>query len=266
MRIQQVFEALLSCGKKALIPYITAGDPDLAVTEAAVLAMDQAGADIIELGVPYSDPLADGIVIQRAFQRALEAGTNIHKVLDLVESLQGRIKAPWALLVYFNPVYQYGIENFIARCAAAGVTGLIIPDLPLEERTELQRTLEDRSCPLDLIPLVAPTSGERISRVVAGATGFVYAISSKGVTGVRKQFAEDLESFIGQIRAATNLPIALGFGIGDVETVARIKHLVDGVILGSVLVKMIENAATKDEVVEQVSSFIRALRIELGCG
>lgn len=264
MRIQQVFDALLSCGKKALIPYITAGDPELAVTEAAVLAMDQAGADIIELGVPYSDPLADGAVIQRATQRALEAGTNIHKVFDLVESLQGRIKAPLALLVYFNPVYQYGIGDFIAKCAAAGVAGLIIPDLPLEERTELQKTLEDKGRPLDLIPLVAPTSRERIAKVVTGATGFVYAISSKGVTGVRKQFAENLESFIGQVRAATNLPVALGFGIGDVETVAKIKHLVDGVILGSVLVQMIESAEAKEEAVEQISSFIRALRSELG--
>ncbi len=264
MRVQSVFTNLIQHGRKALIPYITAGDPELAVTEEIVMAMVQAGADIVELGVPYSDPLADGVVIQRAAQRALEAGTNLHKVFELVESLNSKISVPIVLLVYFNPVYQYGLEKFIQKCVSAGAAGMIIPDLPLEERAEITSIIEAGGYPIDLIPLVAPTSRERIGKVVEGASGFVYAISSKGVTGVRKQFSGELESFIGQIRSATELPVALGFGIGDVETVEKVKEFVDGVILGSVLVQMIEEAAAKEEAIAKVSGFIAELRKVLG--
>ena len=161
--------------------------------------------------------------------------------------------------MYFNPIYQYGIKNFIEN-VAVGVAGLVIPDLPIEEREEIRKIVDSGNYPLDLIPLVAPTSRERIKRVVDEASGFVYAVSSKGVTGVRKKFSEDLEGFIGQIKAVTDIPVALGFGIGDVETVSKIKDYVDGVIIGSVLVEMIEKASTQNEAVGRIGNFIKTLR------
>ncbi|HHT37524.1 MAG: tryptophan synthase subunit alpha [Candidatus Wallacebacter cryptica] len=263
MKIGQVFDRLKEQGKKAVIPYITAGDPNLAATAEFVSALDRAGVDIIELGVPYSDPLADGPVIQRATGRALAAGTTMTKIFDLVQSFQGKIRTPIVLLVYFNPVYKYGMEAFAAKCAEVGVAGLIIPDLPLEERAEFRQILRAGDYPVDLIPLVAPTSRERIGKVVAGAGGFVYAISSRGVTGVRSRFSKDLSSFIGQIRAATKLPVCLGFGIGNAAMAAGIKDLVDGVIFGSVLVEMIEKAGTTAEAAAQLADFAANLRAAL---
>ncbi len=264
MRIKTVFAELLAQQKKALIPYLTAGDPTLALTKELVIAMDQAGADIIELGIPYSDPLADGVVIQRAAQRALAGGASLTKVLELVASLQGTITAPLVLLVYFNPIYQYGIKDFIEQCVAVGVGGLIIPDLPVEESAEIRKIVAAGNYPLDLIPLVAPTSRERISTVVAGATGFVYAVSSKGVTGVRKEFAADLADFLAQIKGTTSLPVALGFGIGSVETVTKVKDHVDGVIVGSALVELIEKGSSESDILANVTRFIKELKAALG--
>lgn len=234
-RIEQKFKELGD--KKALITYITAGDPSLEQTEQLIYAMERGGADIIELGIPYSDPIADGPVIQAADQRALDNGTNLFKIFEVVKKTREKTEIPLVFLIYFNTILSQGIENFIKKCEKAGVDGLIIPDLPLEEREEI-RELIGRSS-IDLIPLVAPNSKERLGDIInCGGSGFVYCISSFGVTGVRDNFDVDLKSFLEEVRAVTNLPLAVGFGISSREHIEKIHRMADGAIVGSAIVKL----------------------------
>lgn len=256
-RIAKKFNQIKKTGEKALITYITAGDPNLDTTYKLVLEMERAGVDIVELGIPYSDPLADGPVIQRASQRALKAGANINGIFNLAGRIREKSQIPIVFLVYFNSIFVYGFKRFLDKCTQKGVDGLIIPDLPLEERKELQQMMEGYA--IDLIPLVAPTSKDRIKAVVAESSGFVYCISSVGVTGKRDSFEVDLNSFLDEVKRHTNLPLALGFGISTVEAVNKLKGLCDGLIVGSGIVEQIEKGIDDNTVVERVFDFVKKL-------
>ncbi len=256
-RITKKFIELREKNEKALITYVTSGDPDLDTTYNLVLEKERAGADIIELGIPYSDPLADGPVIQRASERALKSGTNIDSVFQLVKRIREKTEIPLVFLVYFNAVYRYGMERFLENCREYGVDGLIIPDLPMEERKEINELMKDY--PIDLIPLVAPTSEDRIKEVVSEGNGFVYCISSNGVTGTRSEFQVDLEEFMNKIKKYTTLPLAIGFGISDEETVRNLKGICDGVIVGSAIIKKIEEGIKEGNIENRVFEFVNNL-------
>lgn len=246
-RIEKKFKELGE--KKALITYITAGDPALDQTEELIYAMERGGADIIELGIPYSDPIADGPVIQAAGKRALDNGTRISKVFDIVKKTREKTEIPLVFLIYFNTILSQGIEKFIKKCQETGVDGLIIPDLPLEERDEIRELMEGRG--VDLIPLVAPNSRDRLGDIInQGGSGFVYCISSFGVTGVRDNFDVDLKSFLEEVRAETDLPLAVGFGISTREHVEKIHGIADGAIVGSAIVKLAHETNSDPKVIE----------------
>lgn len=258
-RIGAAFEALRGKGEKALITYLTAGDPDLATTARLVRAMAGAGADVVELGVPFSDPIADGPVIQKASERALRGGVTVRKVLELVAGLRRETAVPLALLTYYNPVYRYGPAAFVRNAAASGVDGLIVPDLPWEEAGELRELAAGAA--VDLIPLLAPTSTpERIRRAMATGRGFVYCISLTGVTGDRDRLADGLEGFIRLVRDEGSLPVAVGFGIGGPEQARQAAALADGVIVGSAIVRLVEKHAGSPALEEEVSCFVRELK------
>jgi tryptophan synthase alpha chain len=224
-------------GKKAFIGFVTAGDPSLEKTEEFVLEMVRAGADVVELGIPFSDPIAEGPVIQEANLRALRAGATVEKIFALVERLREKTQAPLVFLTYLNPVFRYGYDAFFRRCAEAGVDGVIIPDLPFEEQGEVRRASDAHD--IDLISLVAPTSQERIAQIAAAARGFLYIVSSLGVTGARARIETDLASIIEAARPHTRIPLAVGFGINTPAQAAEISRLADGVIVGSAIVKLI---------------------------
>ncbi len=262
-RITQKFEELKRKNEKALITYVTAGDPNSETTEELVYAMENAGADIIELGIAYSDPLADGPVIQRAAARALANGVNIDVVFELVKKLRNNTQVPLAFLLYYNSIFRYGIEKFIHKCNETGIDGLIIPDLPLEERGEFKKELEGKN--IDLIPLVAPTSEERIKDIVKDASGFIYCVSSMGVTGTRTNFDENIEKFINKVKVNTDVPLAIGFGISDVQGIRQLKGYAHGLIVGSAIIKKIEVGMVEDKVVEVVTEFVKELKNALIC-
>lgn len=237
-RIDQKFIELKQKGKKAFIGFTTAGDPTLEKTIELVGALEEAGADIIEIGVPYSDPLADGPVIQLANQRAFKnADLNVKNVIQTITKIRKTTEIPLIFLVYINTILVYGKEKFIGECVEAGIDGLIIPDLPLEEKEELASIIEQTD--LALIPLVAPTSKDRVEKITAGCKGFVYCVSSLGVTGRASDFHADILNYLSEVKSKTSLPIAVGFGISTPEDILRLKDYVDGVIVASVVVKKI---------------------------
>ncbi|QHW34919.1 tryptophan synthase subunit alpha [Paenibacillus rhizovicinus] len=265
--IDAAFQRLREEGRTALIPFITIGDPDLATSVEIIQAMEQAGADMIELGVPYSDPLADGPVIQRASERALaNARVTLADVIEVAaQSRQAGVKLPFILFSYYNPIFQYGLEPFFELIAAKGISGMIIPDLPIEEDAELRAMAEDTG--IHLIPLVAPTSNDRVKRIAAKARGFVYCVSSLGVTGVRADFHQGIDEFLSTVRSATDTPIAVGFGISSREQVERFSKQADGVIVGSAIVRKIEEVVpllqaseTKQEGLAQIRAFVSGLK------
>ncbi|MDR0683907.1 MAG: tryptophan synthase subunit alpha [Spirochaetaceae bacterium] len=225
-------------GGKAFIGFVTGGDPSIEKSEEFILKMIEAGADLVEIGVPFSDPVAEGPVIQAANERALSAGANLAKMFTLAERLREKTDTPLVFLTYFNPVFRFGVDAFFERCAASGVDGVIIPDLPFEESGEARG--EAAASGVDLISLVAPTSDRRITDIARNAAGFLYVVSSMGVTGVRSTIETDLKSMIETARAATTIPIAVGFGISAPEQAREISRLADGVIVGSAIVKIIE--------------------------
>jgi len=259
-RIDLTFDTLKKQNKKALITFITAGDPDLSLTEKLVLAMEEAGADLIELGVPFSDPVAEGPTIQASSQRALESGTKLSQIFSLVARLRERTQIPLPLMMYLNPVCKYGKEDFFAACKNSGIDGIIIPDLPFEEKDELEETAEKYG--IYIIDLVAPTSGTRIPKIATGSRGFLYCISSLGVTGERTAFQTDFLSFFREIRQHTKTPLALGFGISSPDQVRALKEFSDGVIVGSAIVKIVEEHGK--EAVPHVKQFVRELKQALG--
>lgn len=260
-RIDHRLAMLKGQSRKALVTYIMAGDPDVALTNRLVLAMAEAGADMIELGVPYGDPLADGPVIQAAAARALAAGTTITEVLQVVKSVRKVSEVPLILLVYYNSVFKFGIKLFCTRAATAGIDGLIIPDLPLEERAEIDEIA--KAAGLHLIPLVAPNSRERLSKITAGVAGFVYCVSSMGVTGQRQQLQTDIKSYLAEVRACTELPCLLGFGIRDAAMVQELKDTSGGLIVGSAIISEIAKGGEAKIIEQRVAKLVRQMRSAL---
>jgi tryptophan synthase alpha chain len=241
-RIEDVIVAQRQKGNGALIPFITAGDPNLEFTLELVQDIVDAGADVIELGLPYSDPIADGPVIQAASLRALQQGFQLPQVFTLVETIRKRgLDIPIVLFTYANPIFQYGLERFVSRAAEAGADGLIVPDLPVEESAEL-KAIADRY-QIDMIPLVAPTSQSRIAQICGQARGFVYCVSSLGVTGERSKFADNLDSFLTQVHEYANIPIGVGFGVSTPEQAREVGQKADAVVIGSAIVRRIGEIA-----------------------
>jgi tryptophan synthase alpha chain len=235
-RVAERFTQLRAQNEKALIPYIMGGDPDLGATRQLVETLAAAGADLIEVGVPFSDPLADGVVIQAAGQRALQGGCTTDKLLAALRPLLADLPAPVLLMAYYNMIYQRGLRSFVETAAAAGVAGLIVPDLPPDDSAELQQVAAEAEIALNY--LVAPTStAPRITVAATASTGFVYAVSLKGVTGVRQSLPPDLPQFVQRVRTATTKPVAVGFGIATPEQARMVAGFADGVIVGSAIVK-----------------------------
>jgi tryptophan synthase alpha chain len=256
-RIDQTFRRLRNQDQKALIPFVVAGDPDLKVTEALVCEMAERGADIIELGVPFSDPLADGPTIQNGSHRALKNGTSVEEIFNLAKRLKG-ITSPLVLMTYYNPAFQYGLKAFAKECRRGGVDGVIIPDLPPEEAGPWVK--EARKMDLDTIFLIAPTSPlDRIKKISRLCRGFIYSVSVTGVTGVRRGLPEGLEGSIRKIREQSEKPIALGFGISGPKQVREIIRYVDGVIVGSAIVKIIEENLGHPNLIGKVGDFVSSL-------
>jgi tryptophan synthase alpha chain len=258
-RIRQTFERLRTAHARALIPYVTAGDPDLEATKALVREMVRRGGDIIEIGVPFSDPLADGPIVQRASQRALQSGTTLRNILRMVGELRPDVEAPLVLMTYYNPVFRYGEAAFVADAVAAGVDGLIIPDLPPEEAQSLIDLTSETA--LDLIFLVAPTSTpERMASIAAVSRGFIYYVSRLGTTGVRDRLSDDLRSMLAKLRTATPKPIAVGFGVSTPEHVRLVAEIADGVVVASAILKLIEDLPDRSQVLERVGDFVAELK------
>ena len=249
-------------GRVALIPYVMAGYPDLATSEELAVALCRAGADLIELGMPFSDPLADGVTIQAAAQRSLDQGTTLAATLALAGRISRQVSTPVALMGYYNPIYRFELDRFCAEAAAAGVRGVIVPDLPPEEAEPLWT--EARRSGIEMIFLVSPTSTQqRIERVaeIAGRTGggFIYCVSLSGVTGARDRLPEQLAAFIGRVRSATQLPLAVGFGVSRPEHVAEIGAVADGAVVASALLNAVD-AAPPDERVAAGVAYLRGLQ------
>jgi tryptophan synthase alpha chain len=223
---------------KAFIPFITCGDPDLETTAKAVREAVENGADLIELGIPFSDPTAEGPVIQGANIRALKGGINTDKIFDFVSELRKEISVPMVFMTYANVVFSYGAEKFISTCAEIGIDGLILPDIPFEEKEEFLPICHKYH--VDLISLIAPTSADRIGMIAKEAEGFIYLVSSMGVTGVRNEIKTDLASIVKIIRKNTDIPCAIGFGISTPEQAQKMSSISDGVIVGSAIVRMLE--------------------------
>jgi tryptophan synthase alpha chain len=258
-RIAQRFEELRRRGQMGLIAFLTAGDPTLEATESFVLTLAEAGADIIELGVPFSDPVADGPAIQRSSERALRAGTTLAGVLELARAIRRRSDVALVLFSYYNPVLQMGVERFGARAAAAGADGVLISDLPPEEAGDYQRIMRVQG--LDTIFLAAPTStDERLARIAKMTSGFLYVISRTGVTGARESLPEDLPALIRRVRRVTALPVAVGFGISLPGQVSLLGGLADAAVVGSALVQEIERASTIEAARAALAERVRALK------
>ena len=258
-RIEKKFRQLKSETRKAFIPYITAGDPALPVTLELVLALEKAGADLIELGVPFSDPIADGPVIQRATERALRNRVTLRNVLELGDSIRKKSDIPLVLFSYFNPLLNYGLEKLANDAAHAGFDGVLASDLTVEESDSFVQTM--RAAGLDTIFLVAPTSSrERMKKIAETSTGFLYAVSRTGVTGESQELSSELREFLRTLRAFTTIPIAVGFGISQPEHVRAVWQEADGAIVGSSIVKTVEEHIGRPELVAKVASFASWLK------
>lgn len=250
-RIQDAFT-----NGKAFIPFVTGGDPDLETTERLLYEMAAKGADLIEIGIPFSDPIAEGPVIQEADKRALDAGCTTDQLFDLVERVRKEIKIPLVFMTYLNPIYSYGSERFLSNCKKVGIDGVIVPDLPFEEKDELKDLCKQYG--IELISLIAPTSKERIKTIAKEAEGFIYCVSSMGVTGVRSEITSDVGGMVALVREVTDLPVAIGFGIATPKQAEDMAKISDGVIVGSAIVKMI--AAQGRNSVEAVGEYVADMK------
>lgn len=241
---------------KVFIPFITCGDPDLETTKKAVLTMAASGADIIELGIPFSDPTAEGPVIQGANLRALSGGVTTDKVFDMVREIRKESDVALCFMTYANVVYSYGAEKFLDICRETGIDGLILPDLPYEEKDEFLPLCKERD--IDLISFVAPTSEDRIAMIAKEATGFIYVVSSLGVTGMRSEITTDLPSIVSVIRANTKTPCAIGFGISGPEQAAKMAGISDGAVIGSAIIRILEKEGKNAP--EKIGEFTKAVK------
>jgi len=254
-KISKVFK-----DNKAFVAFLTAGDPSMDKTEEFILAMARAGADLVEIGIPFSDPIAEGPVIQEANERALSAGATTDKLFTMVKRIRQKTEMPLVFLTYINPIFVYGIERFFKACQESGINGVIVPDLPYEEKGEILGIAT--SYAVDVITLIAPTSKDRIQMLAKEATGFIYLVSSLGVTGVRSEIKTDLKTIITDIRQVSETPIAVGFGISTPEQAKAISGTADGVIVGSAIVKIIaeygENAG------EILFDYVKSMKEAIG--
>ena len=228
---------------KAFIPFITGGDPSLEITEQLLYAMEEAGADIIEIGIPFSDPIAEGPVIQAANERALAAGCTTDRLFETVKKAREKVQVPMVFLTYLNPIFTYGKERFMERCRECGVQGVIVPDMPFEEKGELREVCREYG--VEIISLIAPTSHERITAIAKEAEGYIYCVSSLGVTGMRKEISTDIQGMVDKVRQVTKVPCAVGFGISTPEQAQKMAAVSDGVIVGSRIVKIVEEYGEK---------------------
>jgi len=250
-KITKAFE-----NNKALIAFITGGDPDIETTERLILAMATSGVDIIEIGIPFSDPVAEGIVIQEADERALKNGCTVTKLFDMIRRVREKVAIPLLFMTYANPVYSYGVKDFMAKSKEVGLDGVIIPDVPFEEKDEFEAPADEYG--ISLISLIAPTSGERTEQIAKEAKGFLYCVSSLGVTGVRSAISSNIAELIKDVKKVSSVPCAVGFGISTPEQARDMAAISDGVIVGSAIVKIIAEYG-KDSI-EPVKKFIEALK------
>jgi tryptophan synthase alpha chain len=261
-RIGETFERLRAAGERALVVYLTAGDPSLADTHALVCEADRRGADVIELGIPFSDPVADGPVIQRAAERALRQGASLARVLDMIAKLRAEVRAPLVPFTYYNPVLSFGLDAFARVAHEAGVDGLIVPDLPPEEAGPLSAAIGPAG--IDLVHLVAPTTTPARARLIAERSrGFIYVVSLTGVTGERQELPANLAASLGRLRRLTQKPLCVGFGIGRPEQAEAVGRLADGVVVGSAIVRLVEERTGSPTLVEDVGRFIESLKAPL---
>ena len=261
-RIEKTFAELRKRGEKALVAYITAGYPDLETTRQLVPALEKAGVDILEVGVPFSDPTADGPVIQAASQAALKKGVTLNRILDLVGDLRGAVGIPIVLFSYYNPIFSMGNESFARRASAAGVDGVLVVDLPAEEAGELRRHTDPAG--IDFISLVAPTTGaDRVRKIVRAATGFVYYISVTGVTGTRGPEMEETRANVEAIRSLTKLPVVVGFGVTTAEQARQVGGMADGAVVGSAFVRLIGERAGNPGMAAAVGDYAASLKAAL---
>ncbi len=258
-RIESRFRDLRRAHRTGLVTYVTAGDPDLDRSGEILLTLDRAGADVLEVGIPFSDPLADGPVIQRATERAIRSGATLPRVLDLVESLRARIAAPIVIFTYANPVLKLGLEAFVNRARAAGVDGVLTLDVPPEESEQFREALTREG--IDTIFLLSPTTSlERIRRAAALGSGFLYGISRVGVTGMRDSVAESARVLAARVRGETSMPLALGFGLSTPEHVREIAQCADAAVVGSALVNVIAEHGRSPALLNEVDRYVRWLR------
>jgi len=245
---------------KAFMPFITCGDPNLDITEEIIYALDEAGASLIELGIPFSDPTAEGPVIQSASERALQAGTTTDKVFNMVEKVRKKVSIPLAFMTYANVVYSYGIENFFQHSAGLNVNAVILPDVPFEEKDEFAIPCKESG--IDFISLIAPTSARRVETIAKQAQGFIYLVSSLGVTGVRDQIHGDIASLVQEVRSHTAIPIAIGFGIGSARSAQEMSKYADGVIIGSAIMQLVADHGidAPDKVYDFAREIVEALK------
>ena len=261
-RITATFERLRTRGERALVVFLTAGDPSLADTRRLIIEMARQGADIIEIGVPFSDSLADGPVIQRAAGRALAAGTSLARILEMVGEVRRHVDVPLVLFGYYNPVLAFGLAAFARAAVAAGIDGLIVPDLPPDEAGPL--TAETGPAGIDMVHLLAPTSApDRVKLIARTSTGFIYVVSVLGVTGARHELPADLDRQIRSLRLVTTKPLCVGFGIAEPAQVRAVGKLADGVVVGSAIVRLIEERAGAATLVKDVGEFVAALKAPL---
>jgi tryptophan synthase alpha chain len=261
-RIQERFAVLRERHERALIPFVTAGDPDLKTTEALIPALAAAGADLIEIGVPFSDPIAEGLTIQRASERALAAGSSLRRTLGMIGGLRERVDLPLVLMGYANPFLAMGDSGFAEAVATAGVDGVICVDMPPEEGAPFRAELE--RCGVDSILLASPTTvPERLAMLARETRGFLYYVSLTGVTGAREGLADDIEEQVARIRETSNVPVCVGFGVSTPKHSAQLGRFADGVVVGSALVDVIAETSTIDEAVDAASRFVTALKAPL---
>lgn len=241
---------------KAFIPFITGGDPDVETTYELIKAMAANGADIIEIGIPFSDPIAEGPVIQEADLRALSSGTTTDALFDMVVRLRKEIDIPLIFMTYANPIYVYGKERFMKRCADVGIDGVIVPDIPFEEKAELSGVCKENG--IDLISMIAPTSDDRIETIAKEAEGFIYCVSSLGVTGVRSEIKTDIGAMVAHVKTVTDTPVAVGFGISTPEQAKKMAALSDGAIVGSGIVKIV--AQYGKDAIPHVADYVKKMK------
>jgi tryptophan synthase alpha chain len=258
-RIDHTFDTLRNAHEKAFVAYLTAGDPDLEATGELILALDRAGVDILEIGVPFSDPTADGPVIQAAAQRSLAEGTTLAGILDMIESIRHVTEIPIVLFGYYNPILSFGPEQFARRAVAAGVDGILVVDLPPEESRELRQFTDPHG--LDFISLIAPTtSAERTAQIAKDATGFLYYISITGVTGTATPRITDISKEIHQIRGITDMPVVVGFGISTPRQAREIAWCADGIVIGSAFVQLIADNGRSNNLVKIVTEYAKDIK------